>query len=242
MYKEKGDYTWLFPLFAAICATIAIITPTAHFGSGGITWSWWMWAFTSLGVLGYPSVNIFVFEMDFFILSIITTSIMILNVVNMIVLSVSIRKKKLNSNNFVLKAVIGAVLFMGIMIYYAIAIAAAFSDGLIIEGVPFPPGFSFWFEFTPSFGIILPFISAILLFIGVGMFRRNLNQKLFRVSPNTDVATRYMSTKTDVATEYIPASKTMGHQNFCPECGFKNLLTDAKFCTNCGFQFFSNMK
>ena len=227
MYKRKEtvDYTWLFPLFAAICATIAIITPTALFGSGGITWAWWMWAFTSLGVFGYPPVNIFVFEMDFFIPSIITTSVIVLNVVNIIVLSVSSRKKKLNSKNFVLKAVIGAVLFMGIMIYYAFAIASAFSDGLRIEGVPFPPGFRFWFEFTPSFGIILPFISAILLFIGVGMFRRNLSQKLFRVSPNTDVAT-----------EYIPTSTSMGVRNYCPECGHKNLRVDAKFCTNCGFK------
>ncbi len=205
MYKRKEteDYIWLFPLFAAICAFIAIFIPTAHFASGGTTWDWWMWSFSSMGVIGYPPVNVFVVEMDFLILSIITTSVMILNVVNLIILSVSIRKRKLNSTNFILKAVISAVLIMGIMIYYAISIASAFRDGLTIEGVPFPPGYPFWILFTPSFGIILPFVSAILLFIGVGLFRSRSNQKLYRASPKTDVATKYIPSKTDVATRYV---------------------------------------
>ena len=238
MYKRKEteDYIWLFPLFGVICATIAILVPTAHFGSGGTTWDWWMWDLISLGVIGYPSVIIFVPEMDFIILSIITTSVMILNVINMIVLSVSTRKKKLNTNNFVLRTVISAVLLMCIMIYYAIAMGSAFRDGLTIEGVPFPPGFPFWLAFTPSFGIILPFISAILLFIGVGLFRRNSNQKLYHVSPVTDVATRYVSPNTDVDTRYIPTSTPMGARNYCPECGHKILRADVRFCTNCGFQ------
>ena len=238
MYKRKEtvENTWLFPLFAAICANIAILVPTAHFGSGGTTWDWWMWDFISLGVIGYPSVTAFVSEMDFLILSIITTSVMILNVVMLIVLSVSTRKKKLNANNFVSRAVISAVLLMGIMIYYAIAMGSAFRDGLTIEGVPFPPGLPFWLAFTPSFGIILPFISAILLFIGVGLVRRNSNQKSYSVAPKTDVATRYIPHNTDVATKYIPGSTPMEARNYCPECGHKNLRADVNFCTNCGFK------
>ena len=260
MYKRKeaADHTWLFPLIAAICATIAIFLPTANFSSGGTTWDWWMWAFASLGVIGYPPLNVFVFEMDFFIPSIITTSVVIFNAVFLIVLSVSSRKKKLKTKKFVLKAVISAVLLMGIMVYYAFGMAIAFIDGVTIEGTPFPPGIPFWVVFTPSFGLILPFISAILLFVGVGLFRRNSNQKLYSVAPTTDVTTRYASPKTDVApryvspktddtpryylpnsdvaTKYIPASTPIGVRNFCPECGHKNPRADMNFCTKCGFK------
>ena len=234
MYKRKdsSDYLWLFPLFAAIIANIAILTPTAHFGSGGTTWDWWMWAFTSLGVSGYYPVSVFVFELDLIILSIITTSVMVLSVINLIIFSVSSRKKKSKMNNFTVRAVLSGLLLMIIMIYYAIAMGLAFFDGVLIEGVPFPPGFHFWFEFRPSFGIILPFISAILLFVGAGMFRRYSNEGFSRVQPSTGYRVDYGPPKSDIATRYIPS----GARNFCPECGQKILRPDTNFCTNCGFR------
>jgi len=168
--KKTEDYIWVIPLIAGICAVIAILTPTAHFGSGGVSWDWWMWNFTTLGVYGYPSISLFVPEMDFIIPSIITTSAISLSAVNLFVLSNTTRKKQLYTKDFVLMSTISAVLSISIMVYYAFAIASAFSDGLIIEGVLFPPGFHFWFEFNPSFGIIFPFISSVLSFVGVGLF------------------------------------------------------------------------
>ncbi|MHA2289467.1 MAG: zinc-ribbon domain-containing protein [Promethearchaeota archaeon] len=230
--KESSDYLWIFPLLAAICASIAILTPTAHFGSGGTTWDWWMWAFTTLGVTGYYPVSLFVFELDFLILSIITTSVMVLNVLNMIFFSVSSKKKKLKTNNFILRAVLSGLVLISIMIYHAFTMASAFYDGLSIEGVPFPPGFHFWFEFRPSFGIILPFISAILLFVGAGMFQRYSKEIVYPVQPKPEYTGGYIQSKSDVATRYIPPEA----RNFCPECGYKLLRPDTSFCTKCGFK------
>ncbi len=224
--KETSDYIWVFPLIAACLALIAIFTPTAHFGSGGVTWNWWMWNFTSLGVIGYEPVTLFITEIDFIIPSIITTSAILLSAVNLFILFITTKRRKLNTKNFELRSIISAVLSIGIIIFYCFAMGSAFYDGVTIEGVPFPPGFHFWIEFTPSFGIFLPFVSGILSFVGVGLFRKCKNRKDY-IIPH----------KMDTTTGYVPYSKKMGSLNFCPECGYKVLHTGVKFCTNCGFKF-----
>ena len=224
--KEAKGYIWIIPLIAACLAIIAIFAPTAHFGSGGVTWDWWMWNLTALGVIGYETVILFVSEVDFIIPSVITTIAVLLSAINLIILSITTKKRKLNTKNFELRSVISAVLSIGIIIYYSIAMGSAFYDGVTIEGVAFPPGFHFWVEFNPNFGIILPIVSAILSFVGVGLFRKQSNRKDYIVQP-----------KMETANNYVPYSKQMGSLNFCPECGHKILRTGVKFCTNCGFKF-----
>ncbi|NVM46247.1 MAG: zinc ribbon domain-containing protein, partial [Candidatus Lokiarchaeota archaeon] len=226
----------LFPLFAGLCTVIAILAPTAHFGYSGITWDWWMWDLVTMGVSGYPPISAFISDTDFVIPSIVSTSALLLSIVNLFILSGSTKKRNLDTKEFIVMSVVSAVLTIGIVIYYMVSVDIAFYDGMTVEGEIFPAGYHFWEAFDVGLGIILSFISAIVSFIGVGVFRYYSNQKLFRVSPNTDVATRYVSTKTDVATKYIPVSTPMGVRNYCPECGHKNLRTDAKFCTKCGFQ------
>jgi hypothetical protein len=252
MYKSKetGDFVWIFPLLAGICALIAILTPTASYSMMGISWSWWMWDFSVMTYIGYPPVSFFVTELDFIIPSIITTSAMLLSVVNLFILAGTTKKRKLNTKDFVLMSLISALLSIGIMIYYAFAVAFAFNDGMIIEGVTFPPGFHFWSEFNASFGMVLPFISAILSFIGLGLFRHYVNQRgdfapIKTVTPTKEVVTPPKSSVTppkyQVATRYAPASVPTtslptGARNYCPECGKKITRTDAHFCTNCGFK------
>ena len=67
--------------------------------------------------------------------------------------------------------VISAVLSIGIMIYYIIAMDIAFYDGITIDGTIFPAGYHFCEVFQPGFGVFLPFISVALSFIGVGLSR-----------------------------------------------------------------------
>lgn len=234
--KETGEFVWIFPLIAGICAIIAILTPTASYSSLGISWSWWMWNLSLMTYIGYPPVIFFLTELDFIIPSIITTIAILLSAVNLFVLSVTTRKRKLDTKNFILMSTTSAVLSICIMIYYAFAMAFAFSDGFFVEGILFPPGYHFWFEFGPSFGIILPYISAILLFIGIGLFRRYSNQRLFIVPPKMDSVREYVSPKTNTV-KYFPVSTPMGARNFCPECGYKILQANMNFCTNCGFKF-----
>ncbi len=229
MYKktEPRDYIWVIPLVAGVFAIIAILSPTANFSYEGVTWAWWMWDFTTMGVVGYESINLFISEVDFIIPSIIATSVVLLSAVNLLILSIKTRRRNLSIKGFEVMSIISAVLSIGIMIYYIIAMDIAFYDGLTIEGTIFPTGYHFWEVFNPGFGIILPFLSAILSFVGVGVFRYYLKRK-------EDI----IPLKTDTIKEYFPVSKTIGSLNYCPECGFKILQNfDAKFCTNCGFKF-----
>lgn len=228
MYKktEVRDYIWVIPLVAGVSAILAILTPTALFSYGGVTWNWWMWNFSTMGVVGYNSISVFISDVDFIIPSIISTSAVLISVVNLVILSITTRKRNLSTKNFELRSIISAVLSISIMIYYIIAMDIAFYDGLIIEGTIFPAGYHFWVVFNPNFGIILPFLSAALSFIGVGVFRYYSKRKEDIVPP-----------KMDTIPEDIPVSKTIGRVKYCPECGNKNLLTDANFCTNCGFKF-----
>jgi ribosomal protein L32 len=177
-----------------------------------------------MGVFGYESLSLFVSVADFIIISIITTSVVLLSAVNLFILSIKTKMRNLNTKNFILMSIISAVLLICIMIYYIIAMGTAFYKGFTLDGVPFPPGIRFWIAFNPGFGLFLPFISAILSFVGVGLFKSYSKRK--------DEIIKY---KMDATTGYVPYAKQMRSINFCPECGKKILHTGVKFCTNCGF-------
>jgi len=229
MYEKKKTRSniWVIPLIAGVLVILAILTPTAYFSYMGVTWNWWMWNLTTMGVVGYDSVSLFISDVDFIIPSIVTTVVALFSAVNLLILFSSTRKRNLDTKNFGLKSIISAVLSIGVTIYYMIAMDIAFYGGLSVEGTTFPAGFHFWEAFNPGFGIISLIISAALSFIGVGVFQYYSKRK-------EDIVPLRMETGKD----YIPISKTtMGSLKYCPECGFQNLLTDASFCTNCGFKF-----
>jgi len=229
MYEKKKtkNNIWVIPLIAGILVILAILTPTAYFSYMGITWNWWMWNLTVMGVTGYDSVSLFISDVDFIIPSIVTTGVALFSAVNLLILFSSTRKRNLDTKNFGLRSIISAVLSIGVTIYYMMAMDIAFYGGLTMEGTIFPAGYHFWDAFSPGFGVVSLFLSAALSFVGVGVFQYYSKRK-------EDIVPLRM----DTGKEYIPAFKTMGSVQFCPECGFKNLLTDAKFCTNCGFKFF----
>ena len=228
MYKKKETevYIWIFPLIAGILVILAILTPTAYFSYMGVTWNWWMWNLTTLGVIGYDSVSLFITDVDFIMPSIVSTGVTLLSAVNLLILFSSTRKRNLDTKKFGLKLIISAVLSIAIMIYYMIAMDIAFYGGLTIEDTTFTAGYHFWDVFNPGFGIIALFLSAVLSFIGVGLFQYYSKRK-----------DAIVPQRMDIIPEYTPVSKTMGSLNYCPECGHKNLLSDAKFCTDCGFKF-----
>ena len=173
---ETRDYIRIIPLVAGFFAIFAIFSPTAFcynrytinvysvFG----TWDWWMWNFI---IKDGNSIIYFIYEMDFIIPSIITTSAVLLSAINLLILSVTTRRRTLKTKDFELRSIISAVLLIGVMIYYIIAMDIVFYDGLTINGTIIPAGIHFWKAFQPNFGIFLPFISAALSFIGVGVSR-----------------------------------------------------------------------
>jgi len=224
--KETKNYIWVIPLIAGVLVILAILTPTAYFSQMGVSWNWWMWDLTTMGVTGYDSVSLFISDVDFIIPSIVTTGVALFSAVNLLILFSSTRKRNLATKNFGLKSIISAVLLIGVSIYYIMAMDIAFYGGLMIEGTTFPAGYHFWEVFSPGFGIIALFLSAVLSFIGVGLFQYYSKRK-----------DAIVPQRMDIIPEYTPVSKTMGSLNYCPECGHKNLLTGAKFCTDCGFKF-----
>jgi len=228
MYKKKEtrDNIWIIPLIAGILVILAILTPTAYFSYMGITWNWWMWNLTTMGVVGYDSVSLFISDVNFIIPSIVTTGVALFSAVNLLILFSSTRKRNLDTKNFGLRSIISAVLSIGVTIYYMMAMDIAFYGGLTMEETTFPAGYHFWDAFSPGFGIVSLFLSGALSIIGVVVFQYYSKRKEDIVPP-----------RMDTNSEYIPVSKMMRSLKYCPECGHKNLLTDAKFCTNCGFKF-----
>jgi len=220
--KEPNDRIWIIPFIAGLLVVIAILTPTAVFFSGGVFWVWWMWDFTWMGVFGYEPVFIFISDLDIIILSIITTITLILSAINLFILSHTTRTRDIKLNKFYLQSVLGPFLTMGIIIYYCIAMGRAFFDGVTLTHTSVSPGIPFWLGFSPSFGVILPFISSIFSFIAAG------------VVGNREATIKY---KMDITTGYIPYSRRIGNQNFCTKCGKKIPHTGVKFCTNCGIKF-----
>lgn len=181
MYKktEIRDYIWVIPLVAGIFAIIAILSPTAFYDGG--SWDWWMWDLTTMVD---NSTSLFILE--FIILLTITTSAVLLSAVNLVILSIRTKKRNLNTKDFELMSIISAVLLISVMIYYIITMDLAFYDRLPIMSSIWE-GDRFWDVFHPGFGIFLPFISAALSFIGIGVSRHYSKRKEDVVPPKIDI-------------------------------------------------------
>ncbi|MFW9821830.1 MAG: hypothetical protein ACFFE4_02785 [Candidatus Thorarchaeota archaeon] len=222
--KKNYEYIWLFPAFSVFFMILALITPTAYFDIMGVSWTWWMWNLTLMGVSGLGSEFVFIPEIDFIIPSLITTCFMIFFIIILTSLTINTRKRMLDTRRFELVSILIGILLLGVTIYYLSAVDIAFYDGLVIEGAPFPEGYHFWEVFNPSFGVIGPFLSAILLFIGAGAFRH--------YSKRIDL----VLTKIEIAPKMISSMKSAGGINFCPQCGEKRISSIHRFCTKCGFE------
>jgi hypothetical protein len=222
---ENYKYVWSIPLLSGILAIIAVVTPVASINTMGISWNWWVWNLSVLGVSGLGSESVFITEVDFMIPSLITTSILIFSIISLLLLALKTRTRKLDTKNFESISVIIGVLLIGITIYYSVAMDIAFYDGIVVEGIPFPAGIHFWDLFSPSFGVIGPFLSALLALIGAGVFRYYSKRK-------GDL----IPSKMGIIEKKGPIIKSMGGLNFCPECGQKIISATQRFCMNCGFE------
>ncbi|MFX1521886.1 MAG: zinc ribbon domain-containing protein [Promethearchaeota archaeon] len=222
---KNYEYMWLFPAFSVFFMILALITPTAYFDIMGVSWTWWMWNMTFMSASGLGSEFVFIPEIDFIIPSLITTCVMIFIFIFLIALTLNTRKKKLDTRGFELTSIIIGILIIVITVYYLVALDFAFYDGLVIEGTLFPAGYHYWEVFTPSFGVVGPFLTAIVLFIGSGAFRY--------YSKRVDLILSTVETTPKIESKI----KLAGGINFCPECGQKRISSTHHFCTKCGFEF-----
>lgn len=235
--KETGEFVWIFPLVAGICTLIAILTPTASYTDLYASWNWWIWNYSCIYRVIDTPIHFFFVELDFIIPSIVTTITLLLSAFNLFILSNTTKKKKFNTKDFALMSIISAGLTIFIMIYYAFAMRMAFIDGFIIGDISFAPGYFFWSEFSPSFGMILPFISSIFSLVGAGLFKHYSNKRYYILPSTREVAPQYVPPKVEPVIQYIPIVKSAETRMFCHECGKKVIRADARFCTRCGTKF-----
>jgi len=180
--KEARDYIWIIPLVAGVFTLIAILTPTAicypryliPTACYGNNWDWWMWNFQRRGD---NSILLFISGMNFIIPSILTTSVVLLSAINLLIFSIRTKMRTLNTKDFELMSIFSAVVLIGIMIFYVIAMDIANYDRY---------GYYFWEAYQPGFGIFLPFISAALSLIGVGRSRYYSKRKEDNNPPQMD--------------------------------------------------------
>lgn len=222
---KNYEYVWLIPLISGILAIIAFVTPVAFFNRMGISWYWWMWNLSVMGVSGLGSESIFISEIDFMIPSLIISCIMILSIITLLSLAIKARTRNLDMKNFESVSITIGTLLIGSNIYYLLAMDIAFYDGIVLGGTLFPPGFHFWDVFGPSFGVIGPFFSSGLAFIGAGVFRYYSKRK-----------EELIPSKMEIFKKKGPTIKSMGGLNFCSECGKKIISVTQRFCMNCGFE------
>jgi uncharacterized paraquat-inducible protein A len=218
------EYVWSIPLIGGILALIALLTPVASFNVMGVSWDWWMWTLSVMGVSGYGTESVFISDVDFIIPSLITSMVMILSILLLFSIAAKARTRKFDLKNFESISIITGVLLIGTMIYYLIAMDNAFFDGMVIEGVPFPAGLRFWEVFNPGFGVIGPFLTVVFAFIGAATFRyySNRREDLF-------------PSKMESFERKEPIEKLVKGVRFCPECGQGNISETQRFCMNCGF-------
>ncbi|TFG23660.1 MAG: hypothetical protein EU533_02955 [Promethearchaeota archaeon] len=229
---RKKNYSWIFPLIGGILTLIGMVSPTATFSYSGVNWSWWMWNLTVMSVIGYGSVSTYPSEIDFILPSMITTVAISLSLVMLLIFSYKTKKREISKKGFILGTFPSAAITIGVLIYYANAMQIAFIDGVTIEGEVFPAGYIFWDVFSPSFGIILPVLGAILAIIGVGVHLSFLKQREI-------IGEQYIYTPipTEIPRKIpIEIGTPKITFNFCPECGNKLLNPDFSYCTNCGFK------
>ena len=175
---------WVLPSTSGILLLIAMFTPTAVYSQYGYSWSWWMWDY-----MDYMDTSAFITELGVIIPSIITTSMILISMINLFIIALKSKNGSLNMKKFSLRSVISAVSSIGVMIYYMVSIQIVSHDGFYIESLGYFSTNNFWNVFDIGFGTILPFISGFLSFVEIGVFRyvsnRNDNMLLSAKGPMT---------------------------------------------------------
>jgi hypothetical protein len=169
--KRVRNYTklnWVLPLVSGILLFITVLTPFACYVEYGHNGFWWMWDFISTSYGTVIEYN-FIFDLDLIIPSIITTTMIVFCAINLFILA---RKTKLGGSNFrnySIRSIISALLSVGVMIYFIFSITWNFQY--------------IWHYYDVSFGVILPFVSAALSLLEIGVYRYLSNKKESSLAP-----------------------------------------------------------
>ena len=225
---EIKDYLWAFPIVGAVLGIITFLAPAADWTMSvygySIDWYCWIWGLSSFGAsTGYYSASELGLTTDGSLLavSIISTIVIAVGIVVLIIGGLQSKRSTQFNRNIIIMSSIGALLLLIGPIIWLVG-----ADWPIIDPITAPPGEEFWDWFDVNFGIIAPFIGAVVAFIGVALYYYYLKEKAGIREP-----------KREAIGEKEPLKEKLTTLRFCPECGQKIEQEGVTFCPSCGFKF-----
>ena len=224
-------YYWLFPLIGFILSITALLAPsTSLTGPGGGIYIW-MWGYLTVSLMyPYPSSNGFLDDplafnsIEALIGSIICSFILLIMALNLLVISLKIRKGKNTYNSSIFTS---TVIIVTTIAYIAMLEITLSGNYYLFGGFPI----GFWDFFNAGFGVIAPFLGAGITIIGALLHRyysKFEDRKLIREEDKFEK-------QKPLIKNTIPREENVKIRiKFCPECGTK-LEEENKFCDHCGY-------
>lgn len=209
------DYTWAFPIVGGVLALIALLTPAAYIGIPGNSMSVWMWGLISIQSYGYGSVTNFTQDPGELIISITCSLIVLISTIVILSKGVSIRTYPGSGKSWVAPSILLIIGTIGWMV------------GMEINTQVFY-GISLWAYISPSFGVIGMFLGGAVSLIGYGVSKMSPKETREVIIPMKKEFVR--------PENGISQPSEVGVFKFCPECGYKIMSKEQRFCTNCGFE------
>lgn len=176
---EIKDYIWPLPSIGGIISIIAILCPAAYFtyrNSGSFFYirnvELWMWNLTYDSIFGWSfSLGIYSGYIDLYLTSNFFNLIfgLIFSCIIIMISSITIfyanqvRKRKIKPSKAIKFWFLFAIIMITSVIGWMLAQEFLIQQNSTYNDIPF----SFWTHFTPGFGVIGPFIGALLILINI---------------------------------------------------------------------------
>jgi len=227
------DYLWVFPIIGAVLGIITFLAPVAAWTQSGygyyaysLNWYYWIWGFTTISASYGPysdTINGITENGTFLAVSIVCTIIIAIGIVALIIGGAqSKRSTEYNKNVIVISSIGAALLLIGPIVWLIGAdwpYIAPYTESTFA-------GQEFWDWFDINFGIIAPFIGAVIAIPGIiGHWYVFKYEGAIR------------EPKGETIGDKEPLKDKPSTLKFCPECGLKIEKEGVTFCPNCGFKF-----
>jgi len=169
---EIKDYVWPLPSIGGIISIIAILFPAAYCFNASRHLELWMWNLINWsgdwhfgGGFFYYSGAFIHLNFNFFSLinGLVFSCIIILISSLIIFYANQVRKRKVNPSKAIKLWFLFAIIMITSVIGWILVQEFIIQQSSTYNDMPF----SFWTHFTPGFGVIGPFIAALLILINI---------------------------------------------------------------------------
>ena len=233
MNREK-NYFWIPPLLGGVLSLIALLTPATYINiyefDYQIDFYVWMWGLGSMrSYYAYEDSSYtntqFTDNINLLIPSIICSILVFIFAVFLIGSANSIRTGKKE-------------FFKSRKGFYAVSVLLIITTAvwmIVYEVVSYiEVSQSWWDVMDPGFGVIGIFLGATISIIGIAIANYLISQKQ-RMQIHYIEKQQYTIPQSSNQGSY--KTQQMSVPKFCPLCGSKVLISDSKFCMECGFEF-----